>query len=103
LHKLAEAFDRIFGRGFLFYDEFDFAAGDAASGVEPFGRPLGRADAVLPGAAAIPERGAKIPMRTGLFCAIAGATTSPDAANAPAAAADLSRLRRDRDMEFLPG
>jgi hypothetical protein len=42
-------------------------------------------------------------MRTGLFCAIAGATTSPDAANAPAAAADLSRLRRDKDMEFLPG
>src|SRR5262245_3776904 len=56
-----------------------------------------------PGAAAIPERGAKMPMRTGLFCAIAGATTSPEAANAPAAAADLSKLRRDRDMEFLPG
>jgi len=56
-----------------------------------------------PGAAAMPERGARIPMRTGLFCAIAGATASPDAANAPAAAADLSRLRRDRDMEFLPG
>src|SRR5215470_1528364 len=52
-----------------------------------------------PGAAAIPERGARMPMRTGLFCAIAGATTSPDAANTPTAAADLSRLRRDRNMD----
>ena len=37
-------------------------------------------------------------MRTGLFCAIAGANISPEAASAPAATADLSRLRRDTDM-----
>src|SRR5262249_18032787 len=48
LHELAEAFDRILGRAFLLDDELDFTAGDAAGGVEPFSRPLGRANAVLP-------------------------------------------------------
>jgi hypothetical protein len=51
-----------------------------------------------PGAAAIPERGARMPMRTGLFWAMAGANVAPEAANAPEAAADLSKLRRDTDM-----
>ena len=41
-------------------------------------------------------------MRTGLFCAIAGANTSADAVSAPTAAADLSKFRRDSVMEFLP-
>src|SRR5215813_13417034 len=55
-----------------------------------------------PGAAAMPERGARTPMRTGLFCAMAGAETSPDAASALAAAADLSSVRREMAMDVLP-
>jgi hypothetical protein len=47
LHQLAEALDGILGRGFLFDDELDLAAGDAAGGVETFGRPLCGADAIF--------------------------------------------------------
>src|SRR3984893_5804804 len=56
-----------------------------------------------PGAAAMPERGARMPMRTGLFWAMAGANVAPEAANAPEAAADLSKLRRDTDMSSSLG
>jgi hypothetical protein len=50
-----------------------------------------------PGAAAMPERGARMPMRSGLACAIAGALT-PETESAPTAAADFNRLRRERAM-----
>src|SRR5262249_31779260 len=48
-----------------------------------------------PGAAAMPERGARMPMRRGLFCAIAGANTPLETDAAPSAAADASSLRRE--------
>src|SRR5262249_42078301 len=51
-----------------------------------------------PGAAAIPDLGARIPMRTGLFCAIAGMRTPCAIANAPAAAADFRTVRREKAM-----
>jgi hypothetical protein len=44
-----------------------------------------------------------MPMRTGLFWAMAGANVAPEAANAPEAAADLSKLRRDTDMSSSLG
>src|SRR5262245_25082296 len=55
-----------------------------------------------PGAAAIPARGARMPIRSGLFCAIAGANTPPDTDTAPTAAADASSFRREIAMSFLP-
>src|SRR5215472_19134333 len=55
-----------------------------------------------PGAAAMPERGARRPMRTGLFCAIAGAKTSPATESAPAAAADFSSVRRETAIGCTP-
>jgi hypothetical protein len=55
-----------------------------------------------PGAAAIPERGAKMPMRSGLFCAIAGAKMPAEAETAQSAAADARSLRREIAMEVLP-
>src|SRR3954447_2417280 len=51
-----------------------------------------------PGAAAMPERGARMPTRSGLFCAMAGLNTRPDADTTPTAAADASRLRRVTGM-----
>src|SRR4029079_3190524 len=42
----------------------------------------------------MPERGARMPTRNGLFCAMAGLNTRPDADTTPTAAADASRLRR---------
>ena len=47
LHQLAEALDRVLGRGLLLDHELDLAAGDAALGVEALDRPLRGADAVL--------------------------------------------------------
>src|SRR5262249_57439863 len=52
-----------------------------------------------PGAAGIRERGARMRMRTGLFCAIAGANTAPDADNAPTAAVVFRNVRRENAME----
>ena len=75
LHQLAEALDRVLGRGLFLDHQLDLAAGDAAGGVEALDRPLRGADAALARAAAMPERGARMPMRTGLPCAIAGQTT----------------------------
>src|SRR5262245_49068200 len=46
----------------------------------------------------MPERGARMPIRSGLFCAIAGANT-PDAATADA---DATNLRRDSAIVVLP-
>src|SRR5262245_3337430 len=46
----------------------------------------------------MPARGARIPIRNGLFCAIAGANTPPDTDTAPTAAADASSLRREIAM-----
>src|SRR5262249_40286220 len=46
----------------------------------------------------MPERGARMPIRSGLFCAIAGANT-PDAATADAHA---TNLRRDSAIVVLP-
>src|SRR6476619_5152800 len=54
-----------------------------------------------PGAAAMPERGARIPILSGLFCAMAGAKM-PDIDSAPAAATDFKSLRRDKAMVTLP-
>jgi hypothetical protein len=54
-----------------------------------------------PGAAAMPERGARIPILSGLFCAMAGAKTL-DIDSAPTAAADFKSLRRDKAMVTLP-
>src|SRR5262245_258698 len=51
----------------------------------------------------MPERGARMPTRNGLFCAIAGPKTRPDADKAPMAAAETSSLRREITMVFLPG
>src|SRR5262245_27773790 len=51
----------------------------------------------------MPERGARMPTRNGLFCAMAGPKTRPDVDKAPMAAADASSLRRDIAMIFLPG
>src|ERR1700730_13766823 len=51
-----------------------------------------------PGAAAIPDRGARMPMRTGLFCAMAG----PVIVIALAAAADCSSVRRETLIGFPP-
>ena len=50
---------------------------------------------LMPGLAARPVRGARTPIFSGLFCAIAGAKR-PEAGvtSAPAAAADFNRLRR---------
>ncbi len=47
LHQLAEALDRILGRGLFLDYQLDLAAGDAAVAVEAFGRPLGGTDAVF--------------------------------------------------------
>src|SRR6185312_14342236 len=56
-----------------------------------------------PGAAAMPERGARTPILIGVFCAIAGAKTPSVAAKAPIAAADFSTVRRDSFfMRILP-
>src|SRR5215470_4571284 len=55
-----------------------------------------------PGAAAIPERGARMPMRSGLLCAIAGAKMPAEAETAPSAAADARSLRREIAIEVLP-
>src|SRR5581483_6499945 len=55
-----------------------------------------------PGAAAMPERGARIPIRSGLFWAIAGANTAPEADSAPATAADFRSVRRDKAIVTLP-
>ena len=41
-------------------------------------------------------------MRTGLFCAIAGANTSPETDSAPAAAAEFNSVRREIAMDSLP-
>src|SRR5262249_6350260 len=49
-------------------------------------------------AAAMPERGARMPIRSGLFCAIAGANTP----NAATADADATNLRRDSAIVVLP-
>src|SRR6476646_9282464 len=46
----------------------------------------------------MPERGARMPTRNGLFCAMAGLNTRPDADTTPTAAADASRLRRVTGM-----
>src|SRR5947209_5785317 len=45
----------------------------------------------------MPERGARMPTRSGLFCASAGANTPPDA-KVPMAAAEPSNLRREIAM-----
>src|SRR5262252_3593803 len=55
-----------------------------------------------PGAAAMPERGARMPMRSGLLCAIAGAKMPAVAEAAPSAAADARSLRREIAIEVLP-
>src|SRR5207248_2741076 len=49
----------------------------------------------------MPERGARMPTRSGLFCAGAGANTPPDA-KVPMAATEPSNLRREIAMVFLP-
>jgi len=55
-----------------------------------------------PGAAAMPDRGARMPTRTGFACAIAGLTTLPETASAPSAAADFNTVRREAAMDSLP-
>src|SRR5579884_2497685 len=55
-----------------------------------------------PGAAAMPERGARIPMRSGLFCAMAGAEMPADTDAAPSAAADARSLRREMTIVTPP-
>src|SRR5207244_338786 len=47
LHQLAEALDRVLGRGLLLDHELDLASGDAALDIEALDRPLRGADAVL--------------------------------------------------------
>src|SRR5262245_41885011 len=46
----------------------------------------------------MPERGARMPTRNGLLCAMAGPNTRPDIDKAPTAAADASSLRREIAM-----
>src|SRR5262245_20453102 len=46
----------------------------------------------------MPERGARMPTRNGLLCAMAGPNTWPDVDKAPTAATDASSLRREIAM-----
>src|SRR3974390_3747972 len=56
-----------------------------------------------PGLAAMPERGARMPIRTGLFWAMAGENISPAADSAPMTAVPCRSLRRVMDIYlFLP-
>ena len=59
---------------------------------------------LMPGLAAIPVRGARMPILQGLAWAMAGANTVPEVAAAPVAAMDLSTVRRESFMgRFLGG
>ena len=103
LHELAEALDRVLGRGLVLDHQFDLAAADAALARYIFRPPIAwRGCRCRPGAAAMPERGARMPMRSGLFCAIAGAKMPAEAETAQSAAADARSLRREIAMEVLP-
>ena len=54
---------------------------------------------LMPGLAAIPVRGARMPILQGLAWAMAGANTDPEVAAAPVAAIDLSTVRRESFMD----
>ena len=49
----------------------------------------------MPALAAMPERGARMPILTGPACAMAGANTPPGSASALALAMDFNTLRRE--------
>ena len=52
----------------------------------------------MPALAAMPERGARMPILTGLAWAMAGAKTPGEAAAAPVAAIDFRTVRRESFM-----
>ena len=56
----------------------------------------------MPGLAAMPVRGARMPILTGPAWAMAGANTPGDAAAAPVAAIDFKTLRRESFMDASP-